>query len=73
MLLKLALQVGRFVLVDDVARGHLVQVGLDLAQQLIGLLSIFSGAQLLHHRPHFATGGAIADFTSLILADAFDG
>lgn len=73
MLLELALVVGSLVLVDDVARSHLVQVGLGFFQHLRCLLSIFGGVQLLHHRPHLATVGAIADVASFCLTDAFDG
>jgi hypothetical protein len=29
--------------------------------------------QLLHHRPHLATGGAIADSTAFILSNALYG
>lgn len=73
MLFELALEVCRFVLMDDVAGGHLVQVGLDGAQLLNGLLGILRSVQLLHHRPHLATGGAIADFTAFILSNALYG
>ncbi len=71
MLLELALVVSRLVFVDDVPRGHFVEVRLDFVQHFAGLLGIFRGVQLLHHRPHFATGGAVADVASLSLADAF--
>ena len=73
VLLELALVVGRLVLVDDVPRGHLVQVGLDIVQHLGGLLGIFGRVQFFHQRPHFATGGAIADIAALVLTDALDG
>jgi len=73
VLLELALVVGGLVLVDDVAGGHFVEVRLDLAQHLGGLLGILGGAQFLHQGPHLATGSAVADVASLVLADALDG
>jgi hypothetical protein len=44
VLLELALVMGSLVLVDDVARSHPVQIGLDFIQHLAGLLGVFREA-----------------------------
>jgi len=73
VLLELALEMGSLVFVDDVARSHLVQKGLDFIQHFGCLLGIFGCMQLLHHRPHFATGGAVAEVATFRLSNALDG
>ncbi len=73
MLLELALVMGSLVLVDDVARSHPVQERLDFIQHLGRLLGVFGSMQLLDHRPHLATGGAVAKVATFGLANALDG
>lgn len=71
--LQAALQVGGFVLVDDIALGQLVQHAAYLGQQLHRFLLIGARADV----PYGVTGGlvliAITLVAGLALADALDG
>ncbi len=65
--------VGRFVLVDDSFGSQTVQIGLEVAKKLTGLLLVFGLAKLGDHRAHPAPVNAVARATLDVLPRSLGG
>mgnify|MGYP001598390495 CR=1 FL=1 len=71
--LQTALQVGRLVLVDDVALGQLIEHAAHLGQQFHRFLLVGARADVAYGVPRGLVLIAIALVAGLALADALDG
>ncbi len=70
---QFTLVIGCFVLVDDSFGSQTVQIGLDLAKKLLGLLLIFGLAKPRYHRAHPAPVNAVARTTLGVLPHSLGG